>query len=622
MRKIKFYISSVIVVLGLLNLNTGCNDFFQEPIEANINQDTIFNSMINAEKLLNSAYDQVPYLWPTNAFSNSTRNLSRIKGNITATICDEGVTGSVWNGARVFYYGDAQLSADNVGKDAPNIGKDPAVRYQEHIFEEPYKLFNRAFTYIEGVSNTRGASSEFVKTTRAQAQMLNAIGYFEMIKRYGSVPWVGKALTPNDNPSEERPPLADIIQRVDDMIMEALPNLPESYNDANQGRVTRASAYFLRSRLWLWAASPLFNADAPYMQMDNPANNNLIWMGGYDASLWQKAADVTREAIQYCEGAGYTLVNTGQPIEDYTLATREVFGNTEAILFSRRVANFNNSKSASGWYGRFLPPRDGANNNGAGWNNPTQNIISMYETIDGAPINYRAENPWATMEPRFQASIVHDKADFGGLTINANIYNSMDAPAVSPKSNNLLVNGWITGFYMRKFMHEDLQTANTNLRYDAPYIYMRLPELYLNYAEALNEADPGNGDIVTNLNKIRIRAGVTPLAAASQDVMREMIRKERAIEMIFEDQRFFDVKRWKIAAETIGATKFGVHRINEDDVANGVVDESGVPYEFGDYMIKECPTTVQRIWKDKLYLMPFPRYEINKGKGLVQNPGY
>lgn len=621
MRKTIKHISTIIAIISLLYASTGCNDFFQEPIEANINQDTIFNSMVNAEKLLNSVYEHVPYMWPTSAFSGNTNNTSRVKGSITATICDEGVTSSVWNGARVFYYGDCQLSADNVGVEAPNLGKDAAILYQEHIFEEPYKLFNRAYTFIEGVDNTQGATDVFVNETKAQAQLLNAIGYFEMIKRYGSVPWVDKALAPGDQISEERPPLAEIIQRVDDMIMEALPNLPENYNASNQGRVTRASAYFLRSRLWLWAASPLFNSPAPYMQMNNPANNSLIWMGGYDPELWQKAADVSLEAIQYCESNGYALVNTGNPKDDYTSATREIIGNTEAILFSRRTESFNNVKNG-GWFGRYLPPRGGANNNGSGWNNPTQNIISMYETVDGSAIDYRANNPWKNMEPRFHASIVHDKAKFGGLTINANIYRSMNAPVSSPKNNNLLVNGWFSGFYMRKFMYEDLQTADRSVRYDAPYIYMRLPELYLNYAEALNEAEPGNSDITTYLNKIRSRAGVTAIASSPQDVMRELIRKERAIEMIFEDQRFFDVKRWKIAAETIGATKYGVHRINEDDLANGLTDENGLAYEFGDYMIKECPPTVQRIWNDKLYLMPFPRYEINKGKGLIQNPGY
>ncbi|MCG8580832.1 MAG: RagB/SusD family nutrient uptake outer membrane protein, partial [Bacteroidales bacterium] len=225
------------------------------------------------------------------------------------------------------------------------------------------------------------------------------------------------------------------------------------------------------------------------------------------------------------------------------------------------------------------------------------------------------------LDPRFHASIVHDKADFGGVRINANIYTSMDKPSNKPKANKDLKSGWMTGFYMRKFLHED-QYTDKNLDYDIPYLYMRLPELYLNYAEALNEAQPGNTDITFYLNLLRDRAGMPDVSSLAQDEMRQLIRNERAIELIFEDQRFFDVKRWKIAAETIGATKYGIHRINEDDIDAGLTDENGVPYEFGDYMVKECPENQQRNWDDKLYLMPFPRYEILKDRGLVQNPGY
>ncbi|MBK3518279.1 RagB/SusD family nutrient uptake outer membrane protein [Carboxylicivirga marina] len=616
MKKTIRYIQIVAVALLVFISNNACDDFFGEPIEQNITQDTVFNSMLNAEKLLNSAYSQVPYLWPTGWWTSSTTsNSSRIHQNITASITDEAVTGSVWTGAKIFYYGDCQLSPDNVGRYAAATERGMI----EHLFEVPYIYFYRAFTYIEGVDVTRGATSAFIDETKAQAKLLNAIGYYELIKRYGSVPWVDHVLLPNEMISEKRPPLSEIIQRVDNMIMEALPYLPESYNDANQGRVTRASAYFLRSRLWLLAASPLFNSNAPYM--DNDDANDAIWLGGYDATLWQKAADVTKEAIDYCESAGFALVNTGNPVADYTLATRDIIGNTELILFSRRIASSNGSKENNQLFGRHLPPRAGANNNGAGLTSPTYNMVSLYQTVDGSEVDLRADNPWEKLDPRFHASIVHDKADFGGVTINANIYTSMNSPVANPVKNNDLKNGWISGFYMRKFLHED-QYTNEALRYDAPYLYMRLPELYLNYAEALNEASPGNNDITTNLNKLRNRAGMPNVNASSQSEMRELIRNERAIELIFEDQRLFDVKRWKIAAETIGATKYGVHRINEDDVAAGLTDENGVPYEFGDYMIKECNANLQRIWNDKLYLMPFPRYEINKGKGLVQNPGY
>lgn len=619
MKRVKKYLKIVGVSLLVFMMNNACDEYFPEPIEKFITQDTIFNSPLNAEKLLNSAYYQVPFNWPYSWNSeNSLDKSDRLRQNILANITDESICGSTWTGAPLFYYGECLLNADNVGRKSGS-SKMQDRRSVEHLFEDPYVFFNRAFTFIENVGNTRGASEQWIKETKAQAQILNAIGYYELIRRYGSVPWVDHVLLPNEVISEERPPLKDIIEWVDAWIVEAIPNLPESYNETNQGRITRAAAHALRSRLWLLAASPLFNSASPYM--DNGEGNHAIWMGGYDASLWQKAANVTREAIEYCEGAGYALVSTGNPVSDYTTGTRDLIGNSELILFSRRVTSWSGDRSGGYLYGRYLPPRGAWTNNATGWANVTQNMVALYETTDGSDVNLRDDNPWEKLDPRFHASIVHDKGSFGGSVINANLYKSMNAPVANPVSNSALQNGWMTGFYMRKFLHEE-QYSNSTLRFDASYPYMRLPELYLSYAEALNEVSPGHGDIAANLNKLRARAGMPNVPSLGQDEMRELIRNERTIELIFEDQRFFDVKRWKIADQTIGGTKYGIHRINEDDVANGLTDENGVAYEFGDYMVKECPANRQRIWNDRLYLMPFPRYEINKGKGLVQNPGY
>ncbi|MCG8549130.1 MAG: hypothetical protein MI799_01870, partial [Desulfobacterales bacterium] len=114
-----------------------CDDFFGEPIEQNITQDTIFNSMVNAEKLLNSVYNQVPYLWPTNWDAGEYDNKSRIHQNILASITDEGISGSTWSGARSFFYGDCQMTPDNVGVLASKGDK----RMLEHVFEAPYFYF-------------------------------------------------------------------------------------------------------------------------------------------------------------------------------------------------------------------------------------------------------------------------------------------------------------------------------------------------------------------------------------------------------------------------------------------------------------------------------------------------
>ncbi len=592
MRKINIYVKGFGLATLLILLLSACNDFFEDPIEQNITQDTIFNSPINAEKLLNSAYYLIPYNWPTNfgAKEGGYRNDAKILTAITAGITDEAVTISPWAGPITFYYGQCKMTQYNIGVngskgDLKRNGRD----YVEHIYEEPYLYFRRAFLFLSGVDNVKGASEEWKRETKAQAQLLVAIGYYELIKRYGSVPWVDRVLDLNESFDQTRLPLKDIIQNVDDLIMEALPNLPESYSDVNQGRVTRAAAYFLRSRLWLLAASPLFNTATPYIPTyEHP---ELITMGNYDESLWQKAATVSKEAIDYCHSKNYKLVDTGNPQDDYTLATRDIISNSEVILFSRRGGT-KEAKGNSLYRRHMVPgPKTGSNKD-AGMTSVTQNMVEKYDTKDGSPVNLNSDNPWENMDPRFHASVVHDRATFGGAKISTN------------SDNKKLVQGWSSGFFMRKFLHEEHYTDKT-LKFDAAYFYMRLSELYLNYAEALNEYKPGDTEIANYLNQTRRRVDMPDIPLLGQEEMRQAIYDERAVELAFEDQRLFDVKRWKIADKTIGADKYGVVR-----VANG------------EYEIRKCPDILQRVWEDKLYLMPFPYYELNLELGLIQNPGY
>jgi len=594
--KIYLKIKSIVSVVSLAVLLNSCDEYFMTPIMQTLTQDSIFNSMYNAEKALNSAYFLVPYKWPSSwdTGQNGYRNDPALHQDISAAITDEAITSTDWSGAVKRYY-NGTLSPLNVGVKTTADNK----RFLEQIFEEPYFYFRLAYIFLENADKVPNASPTWLAETKGQANLLIAIGYYELLKRYGSVPKVDKVLNADDILDETRPPLKDMFEWVDGLIVNAIAGLPETYDANNQGRVTKAAAYFLRSRLWLLAASPLFNTDQPYLPFEKP---ELICMGSSTdeakKALWKKAADVSIEAIQYCESKGYRLVNTGRPIEDYRLATRDITGNTELILFSRRIAKGSISKDSNTFPGRHLPPRSDAQVGQSALTAITQNFVDFYRTTDGSVPNYNSANPWLKVEPRFHASVVRDCAYFGGVKI-----------LLGEGDPTTRLKGWATGYTLRKFLHEEM-FVNTRLQVDNPYPYMRLPELYLNYAEALNEYNPGNGDIQTYLNKTVIRGGLSEisLAGKDQETVRQEIRREKTVEMAFEDQRLFDVKRWKIPATTIGADKYGVKR--------NVVGTDTT------FIRTRCSQSKQQIWDDKFYLMPFPQYEIIKFKGLVQNPGY
>lgn len=611
MNKILKKIKRISLLYGFSILLVSCDDFFKVPITETLNQDSIFNTMYNAEKALNAAYYLVPFNWNSsaNVGDNGYRNDCKMMHDITATICDEAISSSSWSGAFLAYYGNGTVSPYTVGVNASVADKKSI----EFIFEEPYYYFRRAFLFLENVDKVKDATPEWVSSTTAQAKLLIAIGYYELIRRHGSVPWVDKALSVNDDLNETRPPLRELIDKVDNLIEEAITSdLPDKIeqSDLNYGRVTKATAYFLRSRLWLLAASPLFNTDQPYLPFEHP---EYICLGnGSDEekrAVWKKAVDYTWDAINFCEKY-YSMMQPKadatyiEASEVYRLAVRDLANNTEVIQFSRRIANSKGNKNNNTFFGRNMPPRKGALTGQSAFCCITQNLVDQYRTVDGSKPNYNSSNPWEKLDPRFHATVIHDQSIFGTAPA---LGTSEGDPYISGASST----GWMTGYFLKKFFHED-QYVNGNLAKDMPYIYMRLPELYLNYAEALNEYSPGDSNIEIYLNKTTQRAKMPwiSLVGLDREQVRDMIIQERAVELAIEDQRYFDVKRWKIADKTIGATKYGVVRLGKATSPTRT------------YKRQVCPESRQTNWLDKYYLMPFPQYEILKEKGLVQNPGY
>jgi hypothetical protein len=141
------------------------------------------------------------------------------------------------------------------------------------------------------------------------------------------------------------------------------------------------------------------------------------------------------------------------------------------------------------------------------------------------------------------------------------------------------------------------------------WLLLRLANIYLDYAEALNESSPGNSDIAKYVNLIRERAGVPDLPAGlSQDQMRTAIRAERRVELAFEDVRYFDTRRWKIAEQTDGGPLHGMN-IN-----------SGT--SLTDLSFYKRTVFETRVFQKKHYLWPIPQQELNIDKNLVQNTGW
>ncbi len=387
------------------------------------------------------------------------------------------------------------------------------------------------------------------------------------------------------------------------------------------GIPTQASCMAMKMRILLYRASPLWNGNEDYADFQNKEGQNLF--PAYAASHWKTAADYGKKAIIALEAAGYKLYRSenDDPMENY----RDIFMDdfNDEVLFAKNFTNWD-------WPERVSNP---TGMGGWGGSNPTQEHIDAYEMEDGStpilgynadgspiineasgyrevgiysqahPEGYHMNNifyMYAKREPRFYATINYNNAFWKTRRLNF-FKGATDGFKGGPDYTT-------TGYMMRKFLDEQGVDILQGRFTDKTWIYYRLGELYLNYAEALNEADGAVSDVYTYVNAIRNRSGLPDLPAGlNKEQMREKIRHERRIELAFETHRYFDCHRWKIA------------HITDNSAIHGMDIDATVATSFYKRTLVE-----KRVFETpKHYLWPIHQNEINKAPTLyIQNPGW
>jgi len=417
----------------------------------------------------------------------------------------------------------------------------------------------------------------------AELKFIRAFRYHDLIRNYGGVVLVGDRVTELDDDFSDpelyerasvQESLAYAVQQLD----EAAAVLP-LMNDGSwqQGRATKGAALALKSRLLLYAASPLYT---------NEAN---------DQSKWQLAAEAAKDVSEL---GMYSLYQGGY---------RNLFLDTEnnsEVIFARYY-NLNSLHTA-------LEIANGPNGYG-GWagNTPLQNLVDDYEMMDGTSFSWdnpeHVAAPYEDRDPRFYATILHNGAPYRDREVETFLPGGLDSND-GPSNWNTSK----TGYYLRKFVNEDLPIQNPwGVAGTQDWIYFRYAEILLNYAEAQNEAVGPDASVYEAINAIRTRSGVEmpPLPTGlSQEEMRERIRHERQIELAFEEHRFYDVRRWKIAPTTENEPAYGIEITKAED---GTLN-------YNRKIVLEG-----RRFEEKHYWLPIPREEIQASNNMLeQNPGY
>ena len=520
----------------------------------------------------------------------------------------------------------------------------PSTDWDGNYWARLPQLIREANIFIENVHPLpeQGISATEVTYMKAEMRFMIAYYYYLLSNTYGPVPFKPNYIAPTDfnlaDLMEGQRPYYEVVDWVDKELQEVAKILPPKYTEARKyGRATSIMCLAVRARMLLFAASPLVNGNPDYANHKNKDGENLF-STTEDKSKWAYAAQACKELIDAAEAAGHKLYTENNPdgtIDPFMsyqnlFLTRYDEGNTE-ILFAR---------PGGSEYGEYEKHATPAASGGSGGLGVTQSLVDAFFTENGLPINDDSEyvesgfsgsdetrdntvwdtevnggaitksgtyNMYCHREPRFYITVSYNNSYF---TQEKRLFNFFNGSADNPHTHDAPQNGYL----IRKKISPDLNVKQGTYKY-RPGIVYRLGEAYLNYAEALNESDPGNGDILVYLNKIRERAGIRQYTTGATDdnfihvdlndqaEMRKLIRAERRVELSCEGIRYDDLRRWKEAENVLNGDFYGMNFSGKDPSSFYV----RTPY-------------LKRVYKKAYYWFPIHQSEMDKNDKLVQSP--
>ena len=499
---------------------------------------------------------------------------------------------------------------------AANYGSSPKAT---DIWQVPYRNIRRCNLLLKNLAKTPLAPST-KNRIEGEARCLRAWYYLQLLIVYGGVPNVGDNVYDiADQVNLPRQSFADLVAYLASELDAAgallpVPNAPypAGYQEIDKGRVTKGTAMGIKSRLLLYAASPLFNGGA--IASATEQQKVLVSYPQYDIARWKTAADAAEAVIN---SNYYSLnVNNSKP----GLGFYEVFlkrDNSEYILAYTRENN-------KDFESHYLP----GSRSGANYSMPTQNLVDAFPMIDGKPITasskYNPNNPYEGRDPRFNYSIIFNGARFASNSGGAQAF--VWTFTGTGQTGDQWSEGRNTGYFSRKMLDSTI-TNNFGASTQRNWPLMRYAEILLNYAEAINEAGE-TAKAYPKLRELRARAGIFPGTdgnygmdpAMNQEQMRNFVQNERRIELAFEDHRWNDIRRWKIAMTLYGGGPNGFNRTMRP-IRNGSTGNltTGVGLSFN-YTIMN--TIRQHVFRPEMYLLPIMDEEIRKMPAMIQNPGW
>ncbi len=611
-----------------------------------------FRNKIEAEKYLYTCYSFLPN-W-VNVDNNPGLNLGE----------------EIWNAYEILR--SSRYYATNVGNSisSPNYNYWDGANGGKKLFD----ALRCCNIFLENLDLVKDIDSGLRTQWAAEVKFLKAYYHWYLAELYGPIPLIKENLPIDASEAEMqvyRAPFEEVVDYIVELIDEAKDQLPPRTENpiSDAGRINGAIAYAMKAKILVTAASPLFNGNADYTNFKDNRGVQLI-NPAYDPQKWERARQACKEAIEFCDielnGPGERALYT---INDYAAPS--------AMSFETRQMNALNKVMTAKWNNELIWGDSRNDNNGivrnilitinqtyfrtAGANSqhgPTLRTVENYYTKNGLPIDedetwdYDHRYDIATIpqdhyryavvgdrtaklhlyrEPRFYANVGFNRGLFylsgvDGLTSDEMKQHKIFSYAGEDAGKNGIINYSGTGYFDKKFISIDcsVNSSGTWKNDRFPFPILRLGDLYLLYAEAVNECLPNDNSASDDLSieyvdKIRRRAGLKGIKETwdtyarpqykskyqTKGGMREIIRRERLIELAFEGKSYYDKRRWKLMTTFMNEPVRGWN-------AEGVTAEE----------YYNVTTMFKPKFGSKDYLFPIRESTLLANPNLVQNPGW
>lgn len=683
MNKIIIHITAFIaagVAISCSDLRFG-DAFLEKAPGVDVTIDTVFSSKMYADRALVAAYSTLRVgfpihnsAWPLGSAGKFDidgrydRACSQLDNDNFDSITDLMESHNDWeSGGQNYAAGNYSADTENVnskgeGPSWTKMGFSPSNEYN-------WAGIRRAFLYIENVDRVPDMTKEEKETGKGEAYLIIATHYLDLIRNYGGVPLLKQSVAADNimDTDFSRKTVEECIDYVVELCDEAAKRLPWDVSADKDGRMTKAAAMGLKCRALLFAASPLFNSaeafhsKTPVAVRANVDHVNsadipkMYWYGNYDAQRWQKVVDACEAFFEENRKNGniYALTEASGTTEDdyrnnWNTCYVDRYNHEILIQTGRYYDTFANT-----YLRCYFGVSDDNGNNGRGYGGGcvTLNFVDMFQKTDGTPARYA---DWAGTDGR--VSKIEDDIFRGrdprlyeSVMINGDHFRGRAAEMWigGLERGSEAANRAITGFCSRKYIWD--YNNETFMNRPLNYSYLRMAEIHLTYAEALNETGR-KAEALIELNKVRSRVGIAEMTdqllalnhagktlptytgLVGDPQLREEILDERARELFFEECRWYDIVRWK-REDIFKKTLYGIQiRIEnavrtEDTNNDGKIDDTDDLDPYASTFRYSAPRAEderywKRYWDPKWYLSAFPTNEVNKGYGLVQNPGW